>query len=357
MKHRQNKIRNCFKEFKIDAFIVDDADKVRYFTGLHIMEKGEAICLITKRKCLVITNPIYEEQAKKEIKDANILIVKNKGPLSTAVDILKSNKSIKNIGIEDDISFQSTSIIKRDSGKKLILCHSLVDRISAVKDKNEISTIKKAVKLTERIFDEHIISLIRPGITENELAAWISFYGKKYGAENDAFQIIVASGKRSSLIHGRATNKKIRKNDIIQFDFGHIVNGYPSDFSRIVFVGKPTKKQEKIYWIVRTAQEMAIKVAKPGISCGELHAIASNHIKNRGYKLPHALGHGLGIKIHSAPIVRKESLVILEPGHVITIEPGIYIPGWGGIRIEDVIVITETGAKNLTSFSKDIIVV
>jgi len=239
----------------------------------------------------------------------------------------------------------------------LLMKIGLVDMISAVKDDEEIKEIQKAVEITEKVLKDHVLPKVRPGVTEKNLAAEVSYWGRKLGAEEINFNNIVLAGKRSSMPHGEASDNRLQEGDIVQFDLSHSVDGLSSDISRAFILGEPTEKQRKIYNLVLTAQEAAIKAARPGIECKDLDKIARDIIKNGGHDIPHALGHGLGISIDTFPGVGPEDEIELRPGHVITIEPGIYIPGWGGIRIEDVIVITEDGCRNLNKFPKDLTII
>ena len=220
--------------------------------------------------------------------------------------------------------------------------------------------IKKAIELTEHIFKNHILPQARIGVAERELANQITYWGKKHGAQKNAFTVIVASGRRSSEIHGYASpKKKLEQGDIVQFDFGYFVDGYCSDFSRVVVLGEPTEKQKEIYNVVLEAQKIAIQKAKAGMRCRTLDRAARRYIEKKGYGgyFNHGLGHGLGGLAHEPPGIKPASKERLRQGDVITIEPGIYIPGWGGMRLEDVIVITKDGCKNLTSFPKDLIII
>lgn len=248
----------------------------------------------------------------------------------------------------------------QEQGKYYNTCSWFVIKEAALKDRfAKAEKIKKAIELTEYVFERYILLQVKPGIGERELARQITYWGQQCGAQEDAFAVIVASGCRSSEIHGYASEKKLELGDIVQFDFGYILDGYCSDFSRVVVLGEPTEEQKKIYNIVLTAQKIAIEKAKPRMRCRTLDRIARNYIKESGYGdyFIHGLGHGLGELVHEPPGIHPESKECLRSGDVVTIEPGIYIPKWGGIRLEDVVVITKGGCRNLTTFPRDLIIV
>jgi Xaa-Pro aminopeptidase len=200
--------------------------------------------------------------------------------------------------------------------------------------------------------------MVKPGVKERDIALEMQYRMIKRGADGPSFDFIVASGQRSSMPHGIASDRKFRKGDLITFDFGCFYAGYPADVTRTVVLGKATAKQKKIYSIVLKAQLAAIEAARPGLATRELDKVARDIIIREGYgdNFGHGLGHGLGLdQVHSQPTVSSRSNETLAPGHVITIEPGIYIPNWGGVRIEDDLVITGKGNKNLTKLPKDLI--
>lgn len=359
---RLARVRNELSKIGCDAFLVTNPAKVRYLTGFNSMESS--FCLVTEEDVYLIVGQRDAEKAVLETSFIQVLITNRKR--DEAIEIRKLLKDRQRICFENDLAYSEYHLLKgRRSSRDFFPISSdflgllkkigLIDKISAVKEAEEIRKIEMALRITEEVLEKHILPQIIPGITEADLAAEISYWGRKLGAEKDAFDIIVLSGKRSSMPHGEASVKnQLHEGDIIQFDFGHVVEGYPSDFSRVFFLGEPTEKQKEIYNLVLTAQEAAIKAAKPGIKCSDLDKTARDIIKSGGYDIPHALGHGLGILIHTFPMVGPGEEAVLEPGYVITIEPGVYIPDWGGIRLEDVVVITQDGCRNLTKFTKDL---
>jgi Xaa-Pro aminopeptidase len=201
--------------------------------------------------------------------------------------------------------------------------------------------------------------MIKPGMTELEISAEISYLHKKHGAHNDAFDVIVASGVRGSLPHGTATSKTIENGEFITLDFGCVVDGYHSDMTRTICIGTPTAEMKKIYRIVLDAQQKASDAVRSGISSKKIDEIARKHIQSRGYGkyFGHSVGHGVGLEIHELPRVAPKSKERLTTGNVITIEPGIYIPKKFGVRIEDTVVVRERGCEVLTGSPKELIII
>ncbi|MDO8559073.1 MAG: Xaa-Pro peptidase family protein [bacterium] len=364
MRERILRLRAELLKMDCDAFLVTNPVKVRYLTGFNSNESS--FCLVTQQGLYLVVHKIYGEQATLEAGDTEILTVDR--PQDEISKIRELFKPYRKVCFENDLSYIEYRLLRERRAKEdffpvtgdsrgLLMKIGLVDIISAVKDDGEIQKIQKAVEITEKVLKDHVLPKVRPGVTEKNLAAEVSYWGSKLGAEGVVFDNTVLFGKRSSMPHGEVSNNRLQEGDIVQFDLSHSVDGLLSDVSRVFILGEPTEKQSKIYNLVLTAQEAAIKAARPGIKCKDLDKIARDIIKNGGYDIPHALGHGLGISMDTFPGVGSEDETELMPGHVITIEPGIYIPGWGGIRIEDVIVITEDGCRNLNKFPKDLTVI
>lgn len=227
-----------------------------------------------------------------------------------------------------------------------------------IKDETELGLMRRAAEIADQAFAE-VLPLVKPGVAERDLAAELEYRMKRLGAEGPAFETIVASGFRSSLPHGRASEKRIEHGDFVTFDFGAIYRGYCSDMTRTVVVGEPTEKQREIYGIVLEAQRRGVAACRAGITGKELDAVCRSYIAEKGYgeAFGHGTGHGVGRFIHEGPKVslRGEN-DRLEAGMVVTIEPGIYLPGWGGVRIEDMVLVTETGCEPFTKTPKDLLI-
>ena len=234
----------------------------------------------------------------------------------------------------------------------------VIEQIAAVKDASEIASIRKAVAITDRTFSD-ILPMIKPGVREIDLAAEISYLQRKHGAEKDAFDTIVASGTRSALPHGHASAKKIARGELLTLDFGCVVDGYHSDMTRTVGVGRLSGETKKMYALVLDAQRAAVDAARAGLRTAELDAVARGIIRRGGHDkhFRHSLGHGIGLQIHEAPRISVQSRALLAAGNVITIDPGVYLPGLGGVRIEDDVVIGADGCTVLNRSPKELLIV
>lgn len=357
MLSRVTQIRDELKRLELDAIIITHVPHIRYianFTGTS------GTLVITPNKSVFFTDFRYEQQAKEELgKMFETCITK-----SPYEEMLK----LKLVEKTSSIGFQEayTTVSQYDDIKrcfkeaKIKKTKESVNRTVSVKTDHELTLMQKAADITDLVFTD-ILKIIKPGISEIEIATEISYYGRKYGAECEAFDIIVASGERGALPHGRASDKKIKKGDLITLDFGFKYKGFCSDMTRTISVGKPTHpKAKEIYDIVLNSHNLGIENAKNGMTGKALDDVCRNEIKNAGYgdMFGHSTGHGLGIEVHEMPPVSQGGgKFLLKENIVITIEPGIYLPGEMGVRIEDDIVITKSGAKSLNNSSKEFIII
>ena len=354
----KNRLQNLKKEFRLldlDAFLVTDLVNIRYLTGFT---GSNAILLVKKNQSYLITDFRYKEQVNKEVRDCKIFVT------NTSLYVYLFQKELLKPGMR--VGFEETnlpfSLYKRlkklFKGIKFLPFSDIIENISIIKDDDEIRSTKKAAEISDRAFN-YILELIKPGLSEIEIASELSYRMKLLGSEGDAFDIIVASGKNSSLPHLKPTPRKLKENDIVLMDFGAIVNGYHSDISRTIFLGKPSNEEKEIYQIVLDAQKVALNNAREGILARDLDGLARDYISNKGYSkyFIHSLGHGLGLRIHQAPKVSFLSNEVLKENMIITIEPGIYLPKKFGIRIEDDIVIKKDGSINLTKSTKEIVII
>jgi Xaa-Pro aminopeptidase len=237
---------------------------------------------------------------------------------------------------------------------ELVPTEGIIEKLRRIKDPEEITLIKKAVQLADEAF-EHILTVVKPGLTEKAVALELEMHMRQRGATQVSFETIVASGPRSALPHGVASDRLICNDEFVKFDFGALFQHYCSDMTRTIMMGKPTEQHRQIYNIVREAQAHVLSHLRPGMTGREGDALARKVIEKYGYgeHFGHGTGHSLGMEIHENPRLSLTEESILEPGIVITVEPGIYLPGFGGVRIEDIVVITESGCEILTRSSKD----
>lgn len=357
MERRINKLRQYMKEKSIDGCFISFSKNVLYFSGFT--GGDDARLIITPDKAFIITDFRYTIQVSEECKGfiPEITSALNK---ESIIKIL-INENIKVLAFENQSVMYSefkllNEITSENNISLLELEHFIEDNLRNYKDALEINTIKKACSIAEESFME-LIEEIRPGISEREVASELEYKMRKKGASGPSFDTIVASGVRSSMPHATASDKIIKKGDIVTVDFGAVYNNYCSDHTRTFFVGAPEKdrKEEfeelsKIYNIVKTAQERAITGFEYGIKGFELDLMARDYIEFYGYGkyFGHGLGHGVGLEVHEHINVNKRGDSILENGNVFSIEPGIYIENLGGVRIEDLFTIENNKLVNLS---------
>lgn len=350
---RLEKVRQKLIENDLQALIVNSVSNVFYLSGFT---GTNALLLIDPKKAYLFTDFRYIEQAAKEAPDYEIVKV-TADPYTAIADIVKD---IALIGIEEEAltwgeyqKLQQTLVWSSFRNAS-----DIFKKMRQVKDDNEIALIRKAIAITDSAFSQ-TIGKIYPGTTEEELSLELEFAMRKMGAIGRSFDYIVASGVRSSLPHGVATSKKIQRGEFITLDIGAVYQRYCSDFTRTLFMGEPDNKHHEIYDIVLEAQLAGLKAIKPGVKAKDVDALAREVITRAGYGeyFGHGLGHSLGLEIHETPSLNTRDETILEPGMILTVEPGIYIPDWGGVRIEDVALVTNSGAEVLTQTSKQCIII
>ncbi len=340
---------------RLDAFLVTGQSNVRYLTGFS---GSNGLCLVTGRAAVFMTDSRYTTQVRDEVIGWRIVIAST-GMFQAAADRHLLPARVR-VGIEEQhLTVAELRNLRRlFPGVRFVPVSLLVESIAAVKDEDEISLIRNAVGITDAVFAA-ILPLIKPGVRERDVAAEISALHRRYGAEGDAFDPIVASGPRGALPHARPTARKFRRGEMITLDLGCRVQGYHSDLTRTVALGRPSPTMKKIYAIVHDAQQRAIDAAHSGMAACDLDAVARRAIRRNGYGrfFIHALGHGLGLHVHDPLRVSARSTEILREGFVLTIEPGIYLPGIGGVRIEDDVVIRRDGCAVLNRAPKDLLTV
>ncbi len=343
-------LRNAMRRRNVDAFITSHSPSLRYLCGFS---GTNGLLLVSESTVRFFTDSRYEEQVRLEVVSDSTSIVK--GNLFLAAHALKLFRSIRSLGVETDhLSAAEYAVMKKRLGRKeLVSVAGLSENVRAVKDRSEMLQLRTAFDISDSVF-RHLLDIIRPGIRELDISAEISYLHKKFGAEKDAFDAIVLSGSRTALPHGRATAKKIRAGEFVMLDFGCVVGGYHSDMTRTLCVGKPTAEMKKVYQTVLHAQTSAVDAVRNGVRARRLDTIARQRIARSGYGkyFGHSLGHGVGLEIHELPRIAPNSKEIIHTGNVITIEPGIYLPGKFGVRIEDTVAVRENGCEVLTRSPK-----
>lgn len=355
IKERLENLRNMMKRKFIGALLVTQDQNRLYLSGFT---GSTGWLLITTKEASIITDFRYWEQAGMESPHFRLVKVNNfveNGMIKALLGVLKEHR-LKTLWFEADALPYSQYLALKENLKdtKLESRSGFIEEIRAVKDKGELELIKKASTIADDAFLE-IQKLIKPGTTEKELAIELLYKIRKRGAEKEAFDIIVASGPNSALPHAKNTDRRIKEGDFVLFDFGAVYNGYHSDMTRTVVIGRPDKKHREIYNLVLEAQRKALRTIKAGMTCGEADLIARRVIEEGGFGeyFGHNLGHGIGLAVHEEPRLRRGSKILLNPGMVVSVEPGIYLPGFGGVRIEDIVEITEKGCRVLTRAPKD----
>ena len=322
----------------------------------------DSLVLVGKKKAAFITDSRYELQSHQEVQGMDIWISgMGKGYLPTALEHI-SDWKIKQLGFESDhlnyTQYESLKKLLKKYDIRAIPVKGIVEELRLIKDEEEIKLIRKAAQIADRAICK-TIEKIHPGVREDKIALEFELAIRSSGAEGPSFETIVASGNRSAFPHGVASDKKIQKGDFVTLDFGAVYKRYNSDCTRTVAVGKYSPLQKEIYEIVKEAQQKSLESVGPGVSAKTIDAIARDIITKYGYgdKFTHSLGHGVGLDIHESPRLSPASDCTLRPGMVITIEPGIYVEGIGGVRIEDLVVVTEKGYQVLTPYSKELVIV
>ncbi|MCD6309990.1 MAG: aminopeptidase P family protein, partial [Candidatus Eremiobacteraeota bacterium] len=341
MKERIKKLRKLMSENDIEAFLVTGIDNRRYLSGFS-GSRGWLL-ILKKRKAFLLTDGRYWEQAEKESPDFDLVKISTgiKDSIFMSLsDLLSRQKFRGTLGFEGEhITFASyRKLRKYVRGHKLTETSGIVEKLRAVKDSEEINLVRKSVSLNDRVFRK-ILKELKPGITEKEISAKIHYYIESSGGESPSFPSIVAFGPSSAMPHYTPGTRKLKKNDIILIDMGSVFHGYCSDMTRTILFGDVPEKARKIYRIVEKAQKMAISAIRPGVKCSEIDRIARKIIEDAGYGeyFSHNLGHSIGMAVHEPPSFSPGDHTILKAGMLLTVEPGIYLTGFGGVRIEDLI--------------------
>jgi len=357
-KKRIDELRKKALAANLDGMVITHLDHVRYLCGYS---GSNGLLVITEKQAQFLTDFRYVDQARKEVKGAKTYIAK-KGILPEELaNFPKFNSKNMRYGYSGTFASvnQLAALQTALPNALFIKADDLLLDLGWVKDKDEIELITKAAAIGDEAL-QRVFNLVAPGVRERELAAELEYQMMMMGSEQPAFETICASGYRSAMPHGMASDKKLKNGEFVTFDFGATVGGYCSDMTRTVVVGKASAKHKKIYNLVLKAQKAGVGRIKAGVACSKIDDACRKPITKAGYgkEFGHGTGHGIGFyrnPIHTGPRLSAISEDILKPGHVVTVEPGIYLSGWGGVRIEDDIVVTRTGGRIITHTPKNLL--
>lgn len=350
IQHRSRiaRLRKRMAAENLDYFLTTSAPQLQYLVGYT---GSNGLLILSQKTSDFWTDGRYRAQASEEVFGAKVSIIPG-DLLANLPKFPALSKGRPRVGIEPGQITEKTGKRLRELLPRAlyVALDDFVSPLMQIKDAGEVANIRRAAVIAETALAD-MLHLVKPGVRERDLAAELEYRMSRGGSERPAFETIVASGYRSALPHGRASEKKVQNGDFITFDFGATVSGYVSDVTRTVVVGKATARQKKVYNLVLKAHDVAIAKARPGMKCSDLDKVARDIITRGGFgkEFDHSLGHGIGLVIHEAPGLSVRSQQVLLTGMVVTIEPGIYIAGWGGVRIEDDILIRPGKAQVITT--------
>jgi len=349
------RLRFAFSELRADALLVTHLPNVLYLTGFT----GSAGLLLVEREGSVLfTDSRYTLQAREEVSGASVRTAK-RGLVRAAgerIGVLRRDRRVQLAYAPSQLTVaQKTTLEKHAAGRlRWVPADNLVERLRAVKDADELSRMREAAELISRVFEQSL-EILRPGRRETEVAAELELRMKQSGARGPSFETIVASGPRAAWPHARPSSNRLKKSELVVLDQGAILRCYCSDMTRTVYLGRSPRKIREMYRAVLEAQAAAKAVVEPGVTAEKVDLAARRVLKGHGLEkfFTHSTGHGLGLEVHEMPRIGRGEKTVLEAGMVITIEPGIYIDGLGGIRIEDDVVVTAHGAQDLTTAPRE----
>lgn len=339
---------------RLDALLVSHLPNVFYLCGFT---GSAAVLMVTRTEATLFTDSRYTVQAKEEATNARVEIIR--GSLIAAAGESVARRRVLHVGFEAaHLSVAQKSLLDKSAGARVgwRAWDGRIEAARAVKDAAELSVMREAARIACSSWQE-ILPLVKPGVRESDLAAELEFRMRQKGASGPAFDTIIASGPRGALPHAPASPRALGKNELVVFDLGAILRGYSSDFTRTVFVGRATAEIRRWYRAVFEAQQAACDVLRPGVSAQQVDAAARQSLQRVGLgkQFVHSTGHGLGLEVHEMPKLARGEKWLLRAGVVVTIEPGVYVEGRGGIRIEDDALVTEDGAQYLTDANRELI--
>ncbi|QIR08204.1 M24 family metallopeptidase [Lentilactobacillus hilgardii] len=355
MDKRVKKMQATIQELGLDAFLITNEFSLKYLSGFDGLD-GDGCLVVTPNQVTLITDARYQEALEQSLpKDVGLEITRDYYQIAKRV---LDDEAYRKVGFETSVSYELYRTLYQLFGDQLVPENNIVEKQREVKDANEVSVLKKSTLLASEGFSA-LVNYVRVGLTERQISNWLNNWMLENGAEKPSFDTIVASGYRSALPHGSASNKKLQCGEVVTVDFGYYVDGYTSDITRTIALGDPGDELKNVYNIVHEAQERMFKTIKPGADGQEVDAAGRDYIQQQGFGnyYNHGSGHGIGLDIHEGPNFgpRWKSNVV-EENNVMTVEPGIYLPGKGGVRIEDDLLITKNGYEQITTADRDLII-
>jgi Xaa-Pro aminopeptidase/Xaa-Pro dipeptidase len=355
MNARCTRVQEKLKLHHIEAVLITRPENRRYLSGFT---GSSGALVITEKEKYFLTDFRYLIQVRAECPDWQVVQVKES--LFSALHELLAEIKVNVLGCEGDfLTYQQfIDLQNKLAGRTLTPLSEFIEELREVKDEAEIKALKKAAALTTQAFN-YILNYLQVGKTEKEISLALEFFMRSAGGSAPGFELIVASGPNSARPHGTATDKPLNEGDLVVIDFGCGYNGYYADFTRTVVLGEPTARQKEIYQLVLKAQKTGLLSLKSGIKAKEVDGEVRQVIEAHGWggNFGHSTGHGVGLAVHESPALAKDNETILKPGMVVTVEPGIYLPDWGGVRIEDMVLVEEEGCRLLTLAPKETLII
>lgn len=352
LKTRRQKLAILFEQNDLDVLLFEQPELLKYFAGFS---GSEGALLLSKERGWLIVDSRYTVQAHQEVDGLEII---EQGQRLDAIASLVQTADCRRLGFDATYTTVQAHqrLAERLGDTSLVPLGDELMQVRQVKDTLELAALADVASLASSSF-EAIVGLIQPGVVEADLALQLEFEMRRRGADGRGFDFIVASGVRGAMPHGRASEKQILSGELVTFDFGAVKAGYHSDETVTVAVGAISQEQQRLYDTVLAAHDLALAAIRPGVACRDIDAVARNYIAEHGYGdcFGHGLGHGVGLDIHEKPVISPRSEAVAEEGMVFTVEPGIYIAGFGGVRIEDTVVVTADGCRILTKVPKQLL--
>jgi Xaa-Pro aminopeptidase len=351
MNRAQERLRSLLQRKKLDAILFSSLENIRFLCGFT---GSDGALIYGREERVFLSDSRYEEQARAEMRGAVFerYRKKNEG-IARSLRALR----VKRLGFEASaLTWETFQNLKAHLPRvTLVPLAAEISGLRACKDPEEIERIRRAIQIASESFLD-ALSRLKPGVQEKTAGDLLEFRMKRRGGEGPSFPTIVASGPRAALPHGKASDKRMEKGEMVVVDFGARYQGYHSDETKTMILGRPDARQKKIYDLVRKAQERAIRATRPGVGVRSIDRAAREVISRAGYGqfFGHGTGHGIGLAVHEYPTLSPRGSGRVEPGMIFSVEPGIYLPGWGGVRLEDLVLVTDRGCEVLTYLSKDL---